>query len=147
MLAPTAIQLEALTAAFDAYRDHCGELVEPGLTTAWLARQLQTGGLKVFVAEDRDEVVGFAACVQVPASLRLGHWWQIRDLFVVPAYRRQGIALALLDTVRSAAETAGALRLGLQTEESNKAALAIYRRVGYVPVAGYLSLTLPLPAG
>jgi ribosomal protein S18 acetylase RimI-like enzyme len=76
--------------------------------------------------------------------LRLGHWWQIRDLFVLPEHRRRGVALSLLDAVRSAAEESGALRLGLLTEEGNQTALALYRRAGYVPVTGYRGLTLPL---
>jgi len=147
MPVPTAAEFEALAATFDAYRNHYGQPVEPRLTRAWLADQLQNGSLNVFVAEQDDSLVGFATSVRIPASLRLGHWWQIRDLYVLPAYRRQGIARALLNAVRSAAETTGALRLGIQTEENNEAALALYGGVGYVPIAGYLTLTLSLPVG
>jgi GNAT superfamily N-acetyltransferase len=131
---------------FDAYRGHYGQAVEPERSASWLADQLETGRLTVFVAEQAGAIVGFVSSVQIPASLRLGHWWQIRDLFVLPDHRRQGIAMALLDAVRTAAETAGALRLGLQTEEQNVAALALYRRAGYEPVNGYRGLELFLGA-
>jgi GNAT superfamily N-acetyltransferase len=44
----------------------------------------------VFVAEDNGGLVGFAITMEVPASLRLAHFWQIRDLFVLPTHRRLG---------------------------------------------------------
>jgi GNAT superfamily N-acetyltransferase len=140
----TPSELAAFASIFDAYRNHYDEEIEPGRSASWLAHQLQTGRLHSFVAHDGSATVGFATSIEVPASLRLGHWWQIRDLFVLPEHRRRGIAVALLDAVRAAADASGALRLGLQTEEGNEAALAVYRRAGYVAATGYLNLILPL---
>jgi ribosomal protein S18 acetylase RimI-like enzyme len=82
--------------------------------------------------------------VAVPASLRLGHFWQIRDLFVLPNRRRVGVGRALLDSIRAAAIAAGALRIVLQTEADNIPALRLYAETGYAVVKGYCSLTLPL---
>jgi GNAT superfamily N-acetyltransferase len=146
LLTPLPGDLEALAGVFDLYRSHYGMAVEPGRSVSWLAHQLHAGRLQVFVAEEDSAIVGFATSVQMPASLRLGHWWQIRDVFVLPDHRRQGIALSLFAAVRSAAEASGALRLGLQTERENKPALALYRSAGYAPVSGYRGLTLPLSA-
>jgi GNAT superfamily N-acetyltransferase len=98
----------------------------------------------VFVAEDGGKVVGFATTMEVPASLRLAHYWQIRDLFVLPKHRRFGIGRALLTSVRAAAIASGALRLVVQTEEGNDAALRLYGDSGYTPIKGYCSLMLPL---
>jgi GNAT superfamily N-acetyltransferase len=80
----------------------------------------------------------------VPASLRLGHFWQIRDLFVLPAHRRLGVGRTLLDLIRAAAIRAGALRLVVQTEADNTPALRLYAVSGYTAVEDYCSLTLPL---
>lgn len=145
LLSPTPREVERLAGVFDLYRSHYGEAVEPGRSESWLASQLEEGRLGALVAEDLDGVVGFLTWVGIPASLRLGRYWQVRDLFVVPEHRRRGIALSLLDAVRSAAEAAGALRLALQTEQENHEALALYRRAGYTPVTGYRALVLPLP--
>jgi hypothetical protein len=41
--------------------------------------------LAAFIAEMQGEQIGFAVTMDVPASLRLGHYWQIRDLFVAPS--------------------------------------------------------------
>ncbi len=136
--------VEALAGVFDRYRVHYGEAADLGRSARWLTQNLGPGGLQAFVAQDGSTVVGFATVVRVPASLRLGHFWQIRDLFVVPSHRRRGVALALLEAMRSAAAASGASRLALQTEEDNERALAVYRRAGYMPVTGYRGLVLVL---
>ena len=75
--------------------------------------------------------------------MRLAHFWQIRDLFVLPKHRRVGVGRALLASVRAAAIASGALRLVLQTEEDNDAALRLYTDSGYTLINGYCSLMLP----
>ncbi|HJQ74157.1 MAG TPA: GNAT family N-acetyltransferase, partial [Gaiellaceae bacterium] len=97
-----------------------------------------------FVAEDGGELVGFAITAEVPASLRLARFWQIRDLFVFPTHRRLGAGRALLASVRAAAIESGALRLVLQTEDDNDPALRLYAESGYTLTEGYCSLSLPL---
>jgi ribosomal protein S18 acetylase RimI-like enzyme len=136
--------VEALVGVFDTYRVHYGEAADPERSARWLTQTLAPGGLQAFVAQDGSTVVGFVTVLRIPASLRLGHFWQIRDLFVVPSHRRRGVALTLLEAVRSAAAASGASRLVLQTEEDNDGALALYRRAGFVPVTGYRGLVLPL---
>jgi GNAT superfamily N-acetyltransferase len=101
--------------------------------------------LRAFVADDNGRFVGFAITMEVPASLRLAHFWQIRDLFVLPTHRRLGVGRALLASVRAAAIASGALRLDLQTEEDNDPALRLYAGSDYTLIKGYRSLTLPLP--
>ena len=97
------------------------------------------------MAEEEGAFVGFATTTTVPASLRLGRFWQIRDLFVVPSRRRLGAGRALLGLVRAAATGAGASRLAVRTEADNAAALRLYAESGYTAVEGYRSLTLELP--
>src|SRR5262249_19378263 len=95
-------------------------------------------------AEESGRFVGFAITTEVPASLRLTHFWQIKDLFVLPTRRRLGVGRALLASVREAAIASGALRLALPTEDRNKPALRLYADSGYALVEGYCSLILPL---
>lgn len=81
----------------------------------------------------------------LPASLRLGCSWQLRDLYVVPETRRRGVGRALVQAVRAAASAAGAIRLSVQTEPANAAALQLYRTSGFAPVEGIQILVLDLP--
>lgn len=144
---PTGEQIVQLAVLFDEYRVHYGELADIEQSSAWLRENIGGGFLTVFAAEIDGEMVGFATAVSAPASLRLGHYWQIRDMFVAPRWRRTGIARALLVRVRQDAEASGALRLALQTEATNASALRLYRSSGFVEVEGFNSLILSLPSG
>jgi|SRR5215831_3554892 len=144
LVAPTRREIDALAEIFDRYRAHYGETSDAARSASWLDEHLSTRRLRVFVAEDGARYVGFATTIDVPASLRLTHFWQIRDLFVLPTHRRLGVARALLDSVREAASASGALRLVLQTEDDNDPALRLYAESGYALVEGYCSLMLPL---
>ncbi|HEU5371270.1 MAG TPA: GNAT family N-acetyltransferase, partial [Gaiellaceae bacterium] len=108
LTAPTRREVEALAEIFDQYRAHYDEPPDRASSNRWLERYLSTGRLRAFVAEERGVIVGFATTTEVPASLRLAHFWQIRDLFVLPTHRRLGVARALLASVRAAAIEAGA---------------------------------------
>ena len=144
LAAPTRREIEALAEIFDQYRAHYGEGADASRSARWLGENLSTSRLRVFVAEDNERFVGFAITMEVPASLRLAHFWQIRDLFVLPTHRRLGVGRALLASVRAAAIASGALRLVLQTEDDNDPALRLYADSGYAMIKGYCSLMLPL---
>jgi GNAT superfamily N-acetyltransferase len=144
LISPSKSEIQALAEIFDRYRAHYGERSEESPSRRWLQQCLDTGRLRAFVAQDGAKTVGFATTTEVPASLRLAHFWHVRDLFVLPTHRRFGIARALLASVRAAALDSGAIRLALQTEEDNEAAIRLYEDSGYTVVNGYCSLMLPL---
>ncbi|HJU36663.1 MAG TPA: GNAT family N-acetyltransferase [Gaiellaceae bacterium] len=144
LTAPKRREIDALAGTFDRYRVHYGEASDVPRSAKWLEQNLGRGRLRAFVAEDVGTLLGFALTMEVPASVRLQHFWQIRDLFVLPEHRRQGIGRALLDSVRTAAVASGALRLVLQTEADNDPALRLYTDSGYTLLNGYCSLVLPL---
>ena len=144
LTAPTRSEIGALAEVFDQYRAHYDETSDTASTPRWLKECLGTGRLRAFVAEDRGELVGFATTMDVPASLRLAHFWQIRDLYVLPTHRRLGLGRALLASIRAAAVESGAVRLSVQTENGNDAALRLYADGGFSRIDGYSHLTLPL---
>jgi GNAT superfamily N-acetyltransferase len=147
LAAPTRREIEALAEIFDQYRGHYGEASDALRSVSWLDENLSTSRLSAFVAEDSARFVGFAITMDVPASLRLAHYWQIRDFFVLPPHRRLGVGRALLASVRAAATASSALRLVVQTEDDNDPALRLYADSGYTPIKGYCSLMLPLGPG
>ena len=144
LAAPTRREIGALVEIFDQYRAYYGEDSDASRSACWLSENLSTSRLRVFVAEDNERFIGFAITMEVPASLRLAHLWQIRDLFVLPTHRRLGIGRVLLASVRAAAIASGALRLVLQTEDDNDPAIRLYADSGYTMIKGYCSLMLPL---
>jgi GNAT superfamily N-acetyltransferase len=142
---PTAAELADVAAVFDQYRHHYGEPVVAGQALAWLTQHTRSGMLTIFTARAGGDLVGIATTVAGPASLRLGCFWQLRDLYVVPSARRCGAGRALVGAVRAAASAAGAIRLSVQTEPGNTAALALYRASGFLPVEDLHVLALDLP--
>ncbi len=55
------------------------------------------------------------------------------DIYVLPAYRRRGIAAKLFGEVETWAKKQGAVRLELHTWDFNKEAVAMYRTMGMTP--------------
>jgi GNAT superfamily N-acetyltransferase len=145
---PTTAHLAEVAVVFDQYRQHYGQPVAGGQTLAWLTEHTRQGRLTVFTAHIGEELAGLATAVSIPASQRLGCFWQLRDLYVVPGARHRGAGRALLGAVRQAAADAGAIRLSVQTEPSNTAALQLYRTTGFILVEELCVLSLsPQHAG
>ena len=133
---------------FDRYRAHYGQAADKDRSQAWLIDATTTGPMRAFIARVDGVAAGICLIAICPASLSLGEFWMVRDIFVDPRWRRTGVARALLDAVRAAAQHRGALRLTLQTEDDNVTALRLYERYGFGPVTGLRHLTLDLaPTG
>jgi len=137
---------ESYVELFDRYRVHYGQAAEPGRSRAWLTNAMSTGLMRGFLARVDGGAGGICLIAICPASLTLGEFWMVRDIYVDPRWRRTGVARALLDAVRAAAQRRGALRLTLQTEDDNIAALRLYEGYGFGPVTGLRHLMLPLAA-
>ncbi len=55
------------------------------------------------------------------------------NIFVLPEYRRRGIAARLFGEIEAWAREQGAVRLDLHTWEFNQGAIALYREMGMTP--------------
>lgn len=129
---------------FDRYRVHYGQAPDPDRSQAWLTDATTSGPMRAFLARVDGVAAGICLIAICPASLSLGEFWMVRDVFVDPRWRRTGVARALLDAVRAAAQQRGALRLTVQTEDDNASALRLYERYGFAPVTGLRHLVLAL---
>lgn len=133
---------------FADYRTHYGRSHELDRCGGWLRDLSDAGRITCYLAMTGTGTgaspAGMALVVPSPASQALGLYWQLRDLFVAPGHRRAGVGLALVSSVSDGARAAGALRLALQTETDNTAALALYHRLGFVDVEGYAAMMLTL---
>jgi GNAT superfamily N-acetyltransferase len=129
---------------FERYRAHYGQAPDRLRSEAWLTTATTAGPMQAFIAQVDGAPAGICLIVRCPASLTLGAFWLVRDIYVPPQLPRRGVAQSLLHAVRPAAQERGALRLTLQTEDDNAAALRLYERFGFVPVTGLRHLTLPL---
>lgn len=67
----------------------------------------------------------------------------VDDLFVVPRFRRHGLASAALAAVRQSCASRGVRALLVETSLGNEQAVRVYRRAGFSET-GRLLLTMPL---
>jgi ribosomal protein S18 acetylase RimI-like enzyme len=135
---------EAFVELFEQYRGHYGQAPDRDRSQAWLAEATTTGPMRAFLARVDGVAAGICLIAVCPASLTLGEFWMVRDVFVDPRCRRTGVAWNLLHAVRVAAQQRGAARLTLQTEDDNAPALRLYERYGFGAVTGLRHLTLSL---
>jgi len=145
----TDATLAAASILFNHYRHHYGEPPDGDERTfGWLSDMVRSEMLTVYTASVASPAaappIGLATGHEIPASLVMGRFWQLRDLYVLPGSRRLGAAAALVGAVREAAVAAGASRLSLVTEPDNHAALGLYRSLGFTAVEGLTTLSLDL---
>jgi GNAT superfamily N-acetyltransferase len=103
-------------------------------------------GFSAYVAEVDGTAVGMATC-----SRRIITGWNgpvvfLQDLFVEPAYRRHGIAAALLARVAAFASELGSPIVELTVRADNAAARTFYDRAGLQPLPQCLTYVLAGPA-
>ncbi|WP_144122145.1 GNAT family N-acetyltransferase [Catellatospora sichuanensis] len=139
---PSDAAFGAVAELFDDYRAHYGQQRGYGATRQWLQEQAGSPGLRISAAFTAGRPCGLLTVLVVPASLTLGTFWMIRDLYVPPEHRGSGHARALVTHAVAAARAANARRVSLQTEHDNTAARTLYRNLGFHEVDGYVSYTI-----
>ena len=105
--------------------------------TTW-DRMLATGGLTVYVATERDEVVGTVTLLLVP---NLGYDCRpsafVEAMVVAGPHRRRGVGRALIDRLLTDAAAAGCHKVQLLTHKrhATDGAHDFYRAVGFTAEA------------
>ena len=87
---------------------------------------------EIHVARDGAKVVAMASLLYSISTAEGGLAASFEDLVVLPGYRGKGVGGALLRHVIAEAKKQGVLRLTLLTDQQNKRAQALYRKLGFV---------------
>lgn len=82
----------------------------------------------VVATDQNGEVAGRLHCIRNQTDPTL---WNYGDLFVVPAYRRMGIATGLVNAAKTRLGELGANRLWCYVEPENTASIALQRSLGF----------------
>jgi GNAT superfamily N-acetyltransferase len=117
-------------------------------TPAWSSVYLAEGfdpvdGAHRVQALSRSRHVVYAAVQESGHSIAAGTaalsqgWASVHGMRTVPAHRGRGLAAQILAGLADAATARGLERVFLQVEEGNSAALALYRRAGFVTAWRY----------
>jgi ribosomal protein S18 acetylase RimI-like enzyme len=98
-----------------------------------LPRALDDPGIEFACAWLDGRAVGYTQLRFLTSVWAAGIEAHLEDLFVVASARRRAVGRSLLRHALARAETRGALRIGLNTNERNEAALSLYRSEGLSP--------------
>lgn len=107
-----------------------------------IARRIGSGG-QFYGLYAADGTPAGLYCLLIEGSLFASGHAEVLDLGVVRKVRRQGYALALLRDAEEKAVTKGACCLHLQTYAGDEAAVALYRKAGFNPIAEMPGLNGP----
>lgn len=104
---------------------------------AWTA-ELAEPGLKVRIAEEEGEAVGFAKVgrLKLPAT-PLGKPAELRSLYILKPWQGAGVAPVLMDWAIDEARKAGADEMFLSVYVDNHRARRFYERYGFAYVGPY----------
>ena len=89
----------------------------------------------VFLASEQpiaESAIGFTLLTPRPAQKRHSPQWLLKDLFVNPAYRGQGLGSVLMDEVISHFRAEGAVSISLLTGKVNIEAQGLYEKYGFL---------------
>lgn len=121
--------------AYSEYRATMAPSAWSGLNKAVAAGLASSDPVERIVAESDGRIVGsvmlFPAFLATYGGATRLPWPELRLLAVDPVERGKGIGRALVDECVRRATAVGAVRLGLHTSASMRAARDMYRRMGF----------------
>ena len=131
----TEAHIEGLQRCVDAVareRRWLGFVEGPPLvqTRAFVGMILGGAGVQFVALNDADEVVGWCDILRLDQE-SFRHGWRL-GMGLLPAVRGQGVGRRLAEAAIAAAKERGAERIELEVFASNKAAIALYERLGFV---------------
>src|SRR5437763_3649222 len=88
--------LGALVPLFDAYRQFYGQASDLTGARTFLKERFELTQSVVFIAEERDNAVGFTQLYPSFSSVSMARTFILNDLFVAPDRRRKGVGEMLL---------------------------------------------------
>ncbi|QIR14390.1 GNAT family N-acetyltransferase [Shewanella aestuarii] len=98
--------LKPLCHLLDLYRQEQGYESDLAACFNFLNQRLAEKDSIIFLAIDELGIVGFVQIYPAYCSLMLNTSWKCADLYVLPAYRQQGIADEMLTKAKMIAQTA-----------------------------------------
>lgn len=143
----TQADADAVAPLFDAYRQFYGYSGEPAKARAFITERLRNSESHILLARELlspHSVIGFTQLYPLFSSTHMRRAWLLNDLFVMPAWRRHGVARTLLQKAREFAATTNAVEMSLETAHDNAAAQAVYEQLGWEREAVFVKYNLRL---
>ncbi len=128
----TLQDIETLTLLFDDYIVFYRKPSDLASCTTYLTERLERNEAIIFLAtNDHNTAMGFTLLYPCFSSVSKARIYILNDLFVHHDHRQKGVGAALLAKASEYGRQMGAIRLHLETEQSNQKAQALYEKEGW----------------
>ena len=125
---PQIDRLNELVDLFDNYRVFYEKESDKAAATRFLQERIQKQDSVIFVAEKDGKYIGFTQLYPLFSSTRMQRLWLLNDLYVLPEYRGQHYAIALMNQAKQLAKETGACGISLETAKDNFIGNQLYPR-------------------
>ncbi|HJF27926.1 GNAT family N-acetyltransferase [Acinetobacter bohemicus] len=124
--------LHNLAVLFDEYRQFYGASSNFDLSHQFLKQRFEDGQTVIFINTKDEALIGFIVLYLGFSSVACSTYYILDDVYISPAYRRQGAAKQLIDTAVLFAKHQQALRISLETQKNNYQSHHLYESMGFV---------------
>lgn len=124
--------LEQLSVLFDKYRIFYKQESDVDTARIFLKKRMKRKESVIFVAEEREQLVGFTQLFPIFSSVSMKRTWLLNDLYVNERSRGIGAATALLNAAKEFGAKTNSKWLLLQTAADNSTAQKVYEKNGWI---------------
>ena len=124
--------IDELSILFDKYRIFYKQPSDITNARTFLKKRMKRKESVIFVAEERDELVGFTQLFPIFTSVGMKRTWLLNDLYVNERSRGMGVAAKLLEAAKEFGVETNSKWLLLQTAADNFTAQKVYDKNGWV---------------
>ena len=124
--------IDELSILFDKYRIFYKQPSDITNARTFLKKRMKRKESVIFVAEERDELVGFTQLFPIFTSVGMKRTWLLNDLYVNERSRGMGVAAKLLEAAKEFGVETNSKWLLLQTAADNFTAQKVYEKNGWV---------------
>ncbi|WP_299093813.1 N-acetyltransferase [uncultured Metabacillus sp.] len=127
----TLKDIDDASSLFNEYRVFYGQQSDIVGAKAFIEERIKKKESVIYLAVDKGKPMGFVQLYPIFTSVGMKRKWLLNDLFVGEAYRRNGVARALMNQAKALAQQANAAGILLETMKDNTKAQALYESLGY----------------
>jgi len=124
--------IHKLSVLFDKYRIFYKQESDVENARSFLKKRLKRKESVIFVAEERDELIGFTQLFPIFSSVSMKRTWLLNDLYVNEKSRGIGAATKLLEAAKEFGIETNSKWILLQTAEDNFTAQKVYEKNGWI---------------
>jgi len=121
-----------LSILFDKYRIFYKQQSDIDNAKSFLKKRMKRKESVIFVAEERDELIGFTQLFPIFSSVSMKRTWLLNDLYINEKSRGMGAATKLLEAAKQFGVETESKWLILQTAADNYTAQKVYEKNGWV---------------